>query len=344
VDDQGLLVRCAGCESPETLGGPAVLIPTSGTTGAPKLCRHSFAALMGRIRPPRSRSGVARWLLTYLPHGFAGLQIILTALTTESTLVCLSEIDVPRLANAALSHRVTHVSATPTFWRSLLLCLGEEAGNLELEQITLGGEVADQVTLDRLRAVFPRAGLAHIYASTEAGALFSVRDGRAGFPARWLDEAIDDVSLRIRDGSLEVKSPRAMLGYLNNPTSAQSPDGWLSTGDRVEQQGDRVYFLGRQDSLISIGGAKATPEEVESALLGLPGVLDLRAFAVRNPISGFVMGLEVVAAQHTDIAELRSEIIMYARQKLPSYKVPRVIRFVDAVRSDPAGKKSRKPE
>jgi acyl-coenzyme A synthetase/AMP-(fatty) acid ligase len=69
------------------------------------------------------------------------------------------------------------------------------------------------------------------------------------------------------------------------------PDGWLVTGDRVERRGDRVYFLGREGSLINIGGAKVVPEEVESALLDVPGVLDLRAFAVANPITAFVIGL-----------------------------------------------------
>jgi acyl-CoA synthetase (AMP-forming)/AMP-acid ligase II len=266
----------------------------------------------------------------------------LTALATDSALVCLSALDVPRLAETAVAHHVTHISGTPTFWRAFLLCLGASAARLDLEQITLGGEVVDQGTLDRLRDRFPRARLAHIYASTETGALFSVRDGQAGFPARWLKEPVDGVSLRIRDGVLEVQSPRAMLGYLQNQGVPRSPDGWLVTGDRVEARGDRVYFLGREDSLINIGGGKATPEEVEAALLDDPRVLDLRAFAVRNPITGFVVGLEVVAAPGFDLEQLRQDLLATARSKLLPYKVPRLVRFVDAVQSDVSGKKSRK--
>ena len=72
----------------------------------------------------------------------------------------------------------------------------------------------------------------------------------------------------------------------------------------MERRGDRVYFLGREDSLINIGGAKAIPEEVESALLDVPRVLDLRAFTVANLITGFVIGLEVAAAPQTNIEEL----------------------------------------
>jgi len=80
-------------------------------------------------------------------------------------------------------------------------------------------------------------------------------------------------------------------GYLHNQNFPQVPDAWLVTGDRMERRGDRVYFIGREDSLINIARAKVIPEDVESAFLDLPGVLDLRAFAVANPIIGFVISL-----------------------------------------------------
>ena len=65
----------------------------------------------------------------------------------------------------------------------------------------------DQVILDRLRAVFPEAAIAHIYASTEAGAAIVVRDGREGFPVDWLCDGEEETSsdneaprLQLRDG------------------------------------------------------------------------------------------------------------------------------------------------
>lgn len=341
VDESDLQLHRITGSTAAASGEAAVLIPTSGTSGAPKIVRHRMASLMGRIRPGNSPRG-ARWLLTYQANGFAGLQIILTTLATDATLVSLSEMDVPRLAEAAVARHVTHISGTPTFWRTFLLCLGSSTALPDLEQITLGGEVVDQGTLDRLRRVFPGAGVSHIYASTEAGALFSVRDGQAGFPAGWLEKPVDGVSLRIRDGVLEVRSPRAMLGYLDKQNVSLCADGWLVTGDRVEQRNDRVYFLGREDSVINVGGSKVTPEEVEAALLDHPRILDLRAFGAPNPITGWVVGLEVVAAPGSDTESLHQEILAMARQKLVSYKVPRLIRFVDEVLCDVSGKKSRK--
>jgi len=322
--------------------GFAILLTTSGTTGKPKVARHSIDALLGRIRFHASAGARPRWLLTYHPASFAGLQMLLTVLVSGAELISVDQANVPELAQAALEHRPTHISATPTFWRAFLVALGDDAAALPLEQATLGGEIVDQATLDRLRALFPKAGITHIYASTEAGALFAVRDGQAGFPAQWLETGIDGARLRVRDGELQVLSPRAMLGYAAGAkASPVLADGWLVTGDLVEQRGDRVYFLGRGDSVISVGGAKLTPEEVEAVLLKVPGVAEGRVFGVKNPITGYLVGAEIVAQAGADVEHLRAELLTAARAQLEPYKVPRVIRFVSSIRVSEAGKKDR---
>jgi len=335
---------CGSRSSRKTGEPPAVLVSTSGTSGTPKVARHTAASLLGRIRAARGAGTPVRWLLTYQPAGFAGVQMILTALATESSVVCLRHNNVPGLAKAALEHRVTHISGTPTFWRSFVLCLKAGAATLDLAQITLGGELVDQATLDRLARTFPRARVCHIYASTEAGALFSVTDGRAGFPAKWLEQGIDGVGLRIRDGVLEVKSPRAMAGYLDPTNHPYAADGWLVTGDRVDLRGDRVLFAGRQDAVINIGGRKVTPDEVEAALIEVPGVQDLRAYAAKNPITGFVIALEVVVSPGADPEQVKKDLLAAGHERLAAYKVPRLVKVVEKIRSNASGKKSRATE
>ena len=281
-------------------------------------------------------------MLTYHPATFGGLQVLLTVLTTGSELVTVSPPTIPALCDAALAYQPTHVSATPTFWRSFLLYLGTRVTDLHLKQITLGGEIADESILGRLRATFNDARVSHIYASTEAGALFSVQDGHAGFPATWLETGIDGVGLRIRDGVLQVRSPRAMKRYVNKDTGTViTPDGWLITGDMVEQVGNRVLFRGREDVMLNVGGAKVRPEEVEALLLGLPEVVEASVYGVPNPLTGMVVGADIVLRAGLMESDARRSILAHLRKEMESYKVPRILHFVDRIEVSVAGKKER---
>ncbi len=319
--------------TPAAPSGFAVLLETSGTTGAPKQVRHDFQRLCGRLRCTAVPE--ARWLLTYEPASFAGIQVILTALASGSSLVSAPGAAAPDLAHAAVRYGVTHASGTPSFWRSCLLTLGAERP--PLASITLGGEAADQPLLDRLASLFPAAKLRHIYASTEAGALFAVTDGRAGFPAAWLETGVDGVSLRIRDGVLEVNSPRAMLGYAGAEASS---DAWLSTGDVVEVCGDRVLFAGRLDGRVNVGGVKVSLEAVEQVLLAVPGVQDALVQAAANPITGHILTASVVPAPGVEETPLRAAI-RDAVAPLPPAARPRVLTLVEQIPLGTAGKKKR---
>ena len=345
-EDLTLTPMTGDARTPGAPSGFRVLLATSGTTGAPKTAVHTLDTLVGGIRPPRTTDEGRRWLLTYPPASFAGLQVLLTALISGDDLIAVSNPSISRLIEAAWAHRPTMVSGTPTFWRSFLVALGTRAEKLELTQITLGGEAVDQPTLDRLKATFPKAAITHIYASTEAGALFAVKDGRAGFPAGWLEKTIEGVRMRIRDGILEVRSPRRMQRYAGGGRVNKAPltaDDWLITGDRVEPQGDRVVFLGRADSLINVGGMKVSPEEIEATLMEVPGVADVRAYGKKNPITGFLVSADIVLDDHAEQEVVRAAVTKHAQLRLDAYKVPRMIRFIDKIEYSETGKKTRRP-
>lgn len=319
-----------------------VSVATSGTTGEPKLARHTIQALLGRIRQPAANHLRPRWLFTYDPATFGGLQVLLTALVSGAEILTLTRPTAAALAAQALQFNPTHISGTPTFWRAFLQVLGDRATSLSLEQITLGGEIADQAILDRLKRAFPGAAVSHIYASTEAGALFAVRDGLAGFPASWLETGIDGVQLRISDGILHVQSPRAMLAYLNAESPGERPqDPWLITGDLVERTGDRVLFRGRQDLVINVGGMKVRPEEVEQALLALPEVAEARVYGISNPVTGMLVAAEIVPAGPDGEDLARHSILLQLRARMAPHKVPRILKFVASISVSAAGKKGR---
>jgi acyl-coenzyme A synthetase/AMP-(fatty) acid ligase len=123
------------------------------------------------------------------------------------------------------------------------------------------------------------------------------------------------------------------------PKPLSLEDGWLRTADRAVIQGGRVRILGRQDSTINVGGSKVYPLAVETILLGLPEVAEARVFGVPNPISGFLVGAEVVLAAGVDPETARPKILAACREQLAGYQVPRVFKIVDSIAVHASGKK-----
>lgn len=340
--DSSMCLRKLRTVSVDSLGF-SVLIMSSGTTGVPKLAQHSIESLLGRIRPASPDRERQRWLLTYHPSTYGGLQVLLSALIAGAELITTTNPTIARLCETALTYQPSHISGTPTFWRSFLVGLGSQASTLQLRQITLGGEIADKHILEALSGIYPAASISHIYASTEGGALFSVRDGLPGFPARWLETGIDGIELRIREGVLQVKSARGMQRYVTQESArVMTEDGWLITGDLAERTGDRVYFCGRKDMMLNVGGAKVRPEEVEEVLFSFSEISDARVYGIRNAITGFVLAADIVVKPGRDVNGLRAVLPGNLRSRLEAYKVPRIYNFVSSIATSEAGKKQKK--
>lgn len=317
----------------------AWIMTTSGTTGRPKMVAHSLDRLACTVRTVASPGPV--WGLTYEATRFAGMQVLLQAVLGGGTLVA-PPLSLPLGERLAWFARrgVSHLSATPTLWRRILM--HPSSSELALRQITLGGEIADQPLLDRLAAQFPEARITHIYASTEIGVGFSVKDGREGFPAAWLDEAPGDISMRVADGRLWLWAPRSgdMLGA---EQLSRDSEGHVDSLDRVELRGDRVVFLGRDTGVVNVGGAKVHPETVERTLLAFVGVAMVRVMARKNPFSGAILVAEVLPDPvPEDPDRFRTELIRHCRNNLPPEAVPALVKLVEAIETNAAGKLTRR--
>lgn len=307
-----VLVRDAAMNLPER--SPSGLwLQTSGTTGPPKWVGHDPETLLDRVSGGREK---ARWLLTYHPASFAGLQVILSALKGGHDLVVppLGG-GIAEMAEWAVTHQVTHISGTPTFWRSFVMALSEE---LPLRAVTLGGEMADQAILDTLRTKFPQSLIRHIYATTETGVVFSINDGREGFPSVWLET----------DSRLSLSSNDTLC--ING----------IDMGDVIEIDSDRALFRGRLDNVINIGGTKIFPEAIESYLLRLTDIHDARVSARPSPITGHVLVAELIAK--VGAANIEQAVKDHLSQ-LPRIQRPALVRYVTELTTTEAGKKARTP-
>jgi acyl-coenzyme A synthetase/AMP-(fatty) acid ligase len=317
---------------------------TSGTSGPPKMVAHTLAGLTGAIRPAPAGDAPPVWGTFYDVRRYGGLQILLRALIGEGSLAMTAP-EEPMAEFLARLGRcgVTHLTGTPSHWRRVLM--SPEAAAISPAYVRLSGEIADQAVLEALQARFPGVPIGHAYASTEAGVGFEVTDGSAGFPAAFLDRA-GDVEMRVTDGSLRLRSPRAARRYIGaaGDVALADEDGFVDTGDMVERRGDRYHFVGRRSGVINVGGLKVHPEEVEAVINRHPAVRMSRVRGRRSPITGAIVTAEVVLNRpgpSADETTIKAEILADCRAALPPFKAPVSLAFLPALAMTAGGKLER---
>lgn len=312
------------------------LLFTSGTTGTPKMVVHSLASLTGAVRNDTKVQNRAVWSTFYDIRRYGGLQILLRALTGGGAIVLSDGDGLPEFLQRAAAEGVSHISGTPSHWRRALMTA--ELQRLAPAYVRLSGEIADQIILNRLREAFPAAAISHAFASTEAGVGFDVQDGLAGFPAEWVD-APGEVQLRVKDGSLHIRSARNAAGYAGEACGLKDADGFIDTGDLVELRDGRYHFTGRREGVINVGGLKVHPEAVEAVINRHPQVRMSRVRARRSPITGAIVVAEIVRRnQEAGFPPLRDEILQLCRQSLAPHMVPAFISEVASLELSAAGK------
>jgi acyl-CoA synthetase (AMP-forming)/AMP-acid ligase II len=319
---------------------------TSGTSGVPKLVVHTLHSLSGAIAANGPLAGPRVWSTFYDIRRYGGLQILLRALIGGGSLVVSHPNEsIDDFAARSAHCAVTHVTGTPSHWRRALM--SPALRQLAPKYVRMSGEIADQGIIDRLKAQFPDARVAHAFASTEAGVGFEIDDGLEGFPQSLAEQPDAAHGIKVEHGTLRIRSARNGLRYLGEAGRVLGdPDGFVDTGDVVELRGGRYYFVGRRDGVINVGGLKVHPEEVEAVINRHPGVRMSLVKARRNPITGAVVVAEVMRAPDAPGAVgdrsgddgLRRQIMDLCRSTLAPYKVPALIRIVERIEVSASGK------
>ncbi len=320
------------------------VLTTSGTTATPKLVAHTLETLTRTTKKDPIKNEDACWGLLYEWPRFAGLQVLLQSALSRSTLLAPApDVTLQEKIDFLIHFRCSHLSATPTMWRKIIMTPGSK--QLCLNQISLGGEIADAKILQTLSHLFPDSRITHIYASTEAGVGFSVNDGLPGFPENFLTTPPAGISLRISNNKLYIRSRSRELAYIGTETFFGDQDGWIDTGDTIDLRNGRCYFLGRSNGVINVAGNKVHPEEVENILLQYPGIQAARVYGKFNSFTGYLVAAEVVFDTHPeDVKIMLQRLQQYSREHLAPYKVPALITFATHIASSTTGKIIRKQE
>lgn len=301
-----------------------IAIFTSGTTGQPKKVTHSVATLTRSVRiGQRHRSDI--WAFAYNPTHMAGLQVFFQALLNKNTLVNIFRKASAEIRDAIAHERVTHISATPTFYRMLLPAVTAFPAVI---RVTLGGEKSDSQLYAQISKLFPSAKINNVYASTEAGSLFAAKGDCFMLPADAEDK------FKVVDGELLIH--KSLLGISD---SFEFDGDYYHSGDLIEWVDGfetTFRFAGRKNELINVGGYKVNPAEVEAAIMRLGGIVNAKVYGKPNSVLGNVLCADIVKEAESELAEV--ELKLKLRQTLQDFKVPRRIKFVDRLSTTRTGK------
>lgn len=304
-----------------------ITIFTSGTTGQPKKVAHTVQGLTRSIRiSPKHLSQI--WAFAYSPTHMAGLQVFFQAFANKNILVNVFSKSRTEVYKLLVDYHITHISATPTFYR---LLLPVENSYIEVERVTLGGERSDGKLYYSILSIFPNAQINNIYASTEAGSLFAAKGDLFQIPAELNDK------IKVVDDELLIH--RTLLGKSDSFSYNRE---YYNSGDLIEWV-DLVNGLfrikGRKNELINVGGYKVNPGEIENVLNQLDGVQQALVYGKPNSVLGHILCAEIKVEEGTVLSEL--SIRHWLTDKLQEFKIPRRIKFVESFSLTRTGKLKR---
>lgn len=304
-----------------------ITIFTSGTTGQPKKVEHTVASLTRSVRTGDKYVGQV-WGYAYNPTHMAGLQVFFQAFENLNTLVNIFGASRAKVYESIKSRGITHISATPTFYR---LLLPFEDSYDSVVRITLGGEKSEKSLYEAINKIFPNARINNVYASTEAGTLFAARGDAFQIPENLRDK------FRVVDNELLIH--KSLLG---SSESFSFNGDFYHSGDLitwVDKDKGLFKFVSRKNELINVGGYKVNPEEVEDVLMKLPGVKQALVYGKANSVLGNVLCADIVLQEGVELTELDVKKALSAQ--LQDFKIPRRIKFVESMQLTRTGKLKR---
>jgi o-succinylbenzoate---CoA ligase len=311
----------------------ALVVATSGSSGAPKGVMLTAAALLRSAHATHKRlGGAGQWLLALPVDHIAGVQVLVRSLIARTDPVVMpmtSGFSAAAFvaATARLDADRRYTSLVPTQLARLLDVAAIEALR-SYDAILLGGAAALPGVVERARASGVNVVVTYGMTETCGGCVYD------GVP-------LDDVTVDIAsDGRIVIGGPTIFAGYRGRPdlTAAALLDGRLVTQDmgRFDARG-RLEVLGRVDDIVVTGGENVSVLAVEATLSEQSGVVEASVIGVPDNEWGQRI-VAFVVAQSVDSGTLREAV----RVRLGRAAVPRDVLILDSLPHTGLGKVDRR--
>ncbi|ABW12130.1 AMP-dependent synthetase and ligase [Parafrankia sp. EAN1pec] len=284
----------------------AVILFSSGTTGRPKGVVHSLNTLtagtanMARVTSTDLSSVV--FLVSPLTS-ITGLMQIQLAADQHGTLVLEDRFQPEQTLQRMNAVGATLLGGAPVI-AERLLAAATSAGpgtGVSLRTLALGGAMLPRPLLELATDTFG-IEIARVYGSSEAP-IFS-----GSLPLDERERRLSDDGALMPGGEMRagstahpreglLRGPSVFLGYLDPADDeAAFEDGWYRSGDQIEVHQGRLTVVGRIKEIVNRNGLKISPSEIDTALAGLPGVLEHASFGLPDPSTGERLAVAVAVA------------------------------------------------
>lgn len=326
------------------------ILYTTGTTGKPEGIVHTnkshYATIenvLGRLEMPEHNTTM---ITAPLSHSFALRRFYANIVKGSSIIVFDNIIAVDRFFGLIEQYNVSSIVMNPSAISIILKVVPERLSEYknQLVYFEFTGSVLKFDTVKAIMQLLPKTKVYNMYGSTEAGIMLGFdytahldKLGSIGTPNVNSDIYILDKDMNIvtgygkeNTGYLAIKSPIIMKGYLNNidATNNVIKNSYYITKDIVYRDSEGFYyFLGRESDIISIGGLKIAPEEIEDAVKDYKGIIECACVGKSDDIAGQVPVLFIVV----DDTYNANGIYKYMADRLETYKCPKDIRIIESL-------------
>ena len=337
----------------------ALLPYTSGTTGLPKGCMHTHRTLMhNAVAGQWSETGAETVSLGVVPM-FHITGMMLCALGTVfvgATLVLMPRWDRELAGRLFARHGITHWTCIPTMVIDLFGSPNYKRFDLSsLRYIGGGGAAMPQAVAQRLQDEFGLTfaegyGLTETAAPSHSNPMERAKLQCLGIPFFSTDSrVVDPVTFEEvppgQDGEIIVHGPQVFLGYWRHPEATAAAfisfEGkrFFRTGDLGRMDDEGYFFItDRLKRMINASGYKVWPSEVELMLFKCPLVQEACIIAAKDAYRGETVKAVVVLRAEAKASARPEDIVAWAREHMATYKVPKIVEFVDALPKSGSGK------
>ncbi|MFI6544184.1 acyl-CoA synthetase [Streptomyces prunicolor] len=356
--DGSLLDRLASAtpyDGPEPRTDDLVqLLYTSGTTALPKGAMMTHRALvheyLSAITALDLSAGDRPVHSLPLYHSAQLHVFLLPYLAVGATNIILDAPDGDRLFDLIEAGRADSLFAPPTVWIGLANRPDFETRDLSgLRKAYYGASIMPVPVLERLRERLPKLAFYNCFGQSEIGPLATVlgpdeHKGRldsCGRPVLFVDaRVVDEDGKDVPDGTsgeIVYRSPQLCEGYWDKPeeTAAAFRDGWFHSGDLAVRDAHGFFtVVDRVKDVINSGGVLVASRQVEDVLYTHEGVAEVAVIGL--PDDRWIEAVTAIVVPRGEVTE--AQLIDHAREKLPHFKAPKRVEFVDELPRNASGK------